>query len=135
MKNAVKRRIELIVWFALMLFVWGVFFLSGGLAHAAVEPPILSVCWDAPTQRIDGTPLLPEEIAGYQVEHTKGGDVATYDVPGAQTTFDQTVTQYGNHCYRVRVFDTGGLDSFWTDPVCKVVNARPARVQFRQCEG
>jgi hypothetical protein len=111
--------------YAIALFVAALIFAT--IARAQT----VSVCWDAPTQRVDGTAITVDELDRYEVEHI-GQQV--YTVASPNTGFEQDITQYGRHCYRVRVFDTGGLASVWTEEVCRMIVAPPAMIRFRQCE-
>lgn len=100
---------------------------------SAEEKPQVSLCWDAPTQRVDGTPLLPGELSKYEieVEYASGGTI--HEAPGDSTQYDMALASFGNNCFRIRVFDGNGLSSEWTEQVCINVLAPPMMIQFRQC--
>lgn len=87
-----------------------------------------TLCWDAPTTRMDGSPLSADDLAGYEVAY----DESTHAVSG--TEFDFTIERYGSTCFSVRAVDADGLYSQWSEPVCVTVNAPPAAVKFRECE-
>jgi hypothetical protein len=133
--NADTAFIAVLIMF-MMSIVFFILLLLSTVSHAAMADdgmPEVSVCWDAPTQRIDGTPLNAPELAKYQVEHYYGITATVHDVPSADTTFNAMLAGYGQNCFRVRVFDTNGLSSVWTEQVCMTVLAPPSMIKFRQC--
>ena len=103
MKTAIKDYAAGLFYIIAMVAVWSLFF---GIqrSHAAANANLveLKACWDAPTQYVDGTPLPPEQLDRYEVEHRSPGGTDTFTVPAPNTGFEQTITQYGEHCYRVR---------------------------------
>lgn len=82
------------------------------------------ITWTAPTQREDGTVLLPSEIASYTLNVTLGG-VAQPDItiPGSAVTYTFADTVKGKYCFTMETVDTQGLTSVPTSPVCR--NANP----------
>lgn len=70
-----------------------------------IEPGMVNIEWDAPTTRIDGTALLPGQIAGYEVFM----DGTRVDYTLALTS--EVKTAPGKHRFELRTIDTQGLPS------------------------
>ena len=70
-----------------------------------IEPGRIKLEWDAPTTRIDGTALLPGQIAGYEVFM----DGTRVDYTLALVSEIKTVP--GKHRFELRTIDTQGLPS------------------------
>ena len=86
------------------------------------------ISWTLPTLREDNTPLLVGEIDRIELEISRDGQViATEAFPPAVTayTFVRDLPPNYTLCYRAKTVDTDGLESVWTDPVCKTVKGRP----------
>lgn len=80
--------------------------------------------WEAPTARVDGTILAPEEIGGYKISWgleskvytssiTTAGDVAKYNLKSLGA---------GNNYFVIQTLDTNGLNSEYSDEVSKEIN-------------
>jgi hypothetical protein len=61
--------------------------------------------WDAPTTRLDGSALLPTQIAGYQIY--MDGVMAGY----TSALLFELQTAPGKHRFELRTIDTQGLPS------------------------
>ena len=84
----------------------------------------LTWTWTPPDSRVDGTLLLPEEIAGYRfmlndIEQpailTGGENNLILDIP------------LGEQCGQFATEDTDGRMSVFTDPVCKTAKGPPGQ--------
>lgn len=94
-----------------------------------------SVTWTAPTERVNGDPLPPAEIAGYDLEcvvQATGEVVYATGLPaGASQHQTAEVFNEGTFICRMRTLDTGGLVSDWgeSNPFtvgrCDVTDCRP----------
>ena len=75
----------------------------------------LTISFDRPTTRVDGTPLPQSEIKEYAayingVEHPSR-------IPGSTSGADYPTLSYG--CFKLRTIDTDGRWSEYSDEVCK----------------
>ena len=70
-----------------------------------IEPGRIKIEWDAPTTRLDGSALLPGQIAGYEVFM----DGTRVDYTLALVSEIKTVP--GKHRFELRTIDTQGLPS------------------------
>lgn len=96
------------------------------IAYSAAQySRTLGYQWDAPTERLDGTPLEPNELAGYELDHNGTIHQTT------ATEIDIVITQTGEHCARVRASDTDGQWSPWSDKLCTMIKAAPAKMIIR----
>ena len=80
------------------------------IAAPIIKPPVIEpgrilIEWDAPTTRIDGTALLPGQIAGYQIY--MDGVMAGYT---GDLLFELQAAP-GKHRFELRTIDTQGLPS------------------------
>lgn len=82
----------------------------------------ITVTWEPPAERVDGTPITVDELSGYEAECS--GNVVLDLADGAAT--EATIAlDYGRYDCRMRVYDTEGLVSDWSTVVSVVVNASP----------
>ncbi len=91
--------------------------------------------WEAPTKRIDGTPLQVEEIKGYEICAKHGEPFASdMDCPrsvlvdGGTTSYvlrDGLPDDGTAAFFRILVMDQKSLTSPWSDPVEKKAASRP----------
>jgi large repetitive protein len=65
----------------------------------------VTLTWTAPTTRVDGSPLAPEQIAG---THVFDGASEIGAVQGAANTFTTGALSAGEHSFTVVVHDTDG---------------------------
>ena len=63
------------------------------------------LAWNPPTQRVDGTPLAPEEIAYYLFK------LGTLEEEVVKVPYTVRALKYGTYTYTVRCCDTNGLCS------------------------
>lgn len=91
--------------------------------------------WERPTERVDGSQLLSSEIARYELEYRIGDSAEIVSVDPAVTAHDRLVLTTGRHCAIIRVVDTGGLASEWSEPACIDVKSAPARIRIWFDEG
>lgn len=76
-----------------------------------IEPGRIKLEWDAPTTRLDGTALLPGQIAGYQIY-----------MDGVMTGYTSALlfelqAAPGKHKFELRTIDTQGLPSPFSPPL------------------
>jgi hypothetical protein len=93
------------------------------------------VTWIAPTERVNGDPLLANEIAGYDLECVREGTgeiVYATGIPAGATTHQTAeVFDEGNFSCRMRTLDTDGLVSDWGNSAvftvgrCETTDCRP----------
>lgn len=86
------------------------------------------VCWDAPTEREDGTPLATDEISHYKVywsdkeeanyTHTEETTDTCFNVPALSDTKRWVVST---------VFDTSGRESQFSDKQVIDIGKKPPR--------
>lgn len=113
-------------------------------AHAAPAPSDLS--WEAPTTRVDGTPLAVEEIKEYRVYYTIDGQTPGEGAPivVSGTSVSETVTlellpratPYVVS-FAISTVDTDGLESEQSETVSKTFKVdstaapeAPTNIQF-----
>lgn len=85
-------------WWSSLLLLGGLLLMSAVSIQARAQTPTAQVdlSWEAPTEREDGTPIQPEDIASYRIYYTVDGPVA--EEPGADhivvdgSSTDQVVT-------------------------------------------
>lgn len=101
-----------------------VFLVLLGLCVHRADADVIDVTWVAPTQRVDGTALPANEIAGYRLEWTVKGAAQSPITVGPVTAYAlDTGALTGKTCLTLRTVDTDGLESDPTGPVCR--NAKP----------
>lgn len=101
---------------ALILYACGIF----PPARAQVTNDVLT--WEAPTTRVDGSPLAPSEILQYRIDWSAvaGGpySAGTATVPGTALTFTRSNRTPGRACYVAVTIDTAGLISANSSEAC-----------------
>ena len=95
---------------------------------AFAAPAVSTLSWDAPTTRVDGTPLDPAEIAEYRVFYTVDGQVtgdSEFIVVGPTATAEKVILelipreQPYTVSFAITVIDTEGRSSPQSDTVSK----------------
>jgi hypothetical protein len=92
-------------------------------------PKSITLTWDKPVAREDGTVLTFQEIAGYQIEAKLDSESDPYlvrDVPGLENEEDgplyilggSALIRIGRNCFRIKAIDTNDLESQWSQEVC-----------------
>jgi len=92
---------------------------------AAMLPAIVmatSLTWEAPTTRVDGTPLPDTQLGQYQIcVGDLNGDECPSPItaPASATEYniDSILADYQEYTFRIRVSDLDGVYSVWSDPV------------------
>lgn len=76
----------------------------------------VSITWEKPTQREDGSALNPEEIGGYRVYYSSVGLERVHEVEGDLT---ETVINelFGLYDFQITTVDSNGLESKRSDKV------------------
>jgi hypothetical protein len=86
----------------------------------------VTLTWTAPTTRVDGSPLAPEQIAG---THIFDGAAEIGSVQGAAATFTTGALPAGEHSFTVVVHDTDGNLSAASNAAAATIGvAAPAAV-------
>jgi hypothetical protein len=103
--------------------VYAAFTVANG-ASTSAENGTVTLSWNAPTTRSDGTPLLMSEIAGYTVYYgSSGGSYSSsINVPNSTTTA-LTITDLppASYDFVVTARDTSGLESMHSSAETRVV--------------
>jgi len=85
-----------------------------------------TLTWDAPTTRVDGSALSPDEIGGYEIGYGLVSDadptIIETDVTGV---FEIENIPPGTYRFAVRTVDTAGSRSGWSAAVEKNIPSRP----------
>lgn len=103
---------------------------------AATYQPITQ-CWDAPTEREDGTPLAESEIRGYTINLQIGdGEPMPLggEFPATTNCVNYTPTAPDQACFTGTTIDTGGRESALAEKECKTpvaVIAKPKPQRWR----
>lgn len=89
--------------------------------HAMASSYNLEVHMTPPTERVDGSPITPEEIAGYELcVVPEGGDACVHTYNSAVTHFTMPLPELvGTYNIQARVQDKNGVFSDWSVPVTK----------------
>lgn len=91
----------------------------GGLVTGAV-----SLTWDNPTERVNGTPITQDELLAIRVHSVMEGGVEKYMDLFVGTDFipyKMLTLEIGNWCFRLQAKDTDGRLSGYSNTVCKEV--------------
>lgn len=112
--------------YLLALFCFCVLTLMAAIEKANAADVVLK--WTQPIAREDGSPLPPEEIAGYKILRSavSGGPYTLLDIAqGPVDTYTQTGVQRGLNCYVLKTVDTDAQESVQSNEACKRVNFPP----------
>jgi hypothetical protein len=109
---------------------------SIGLARAAEDPAdppgeaqysrTLTLKWEAPTKRLDGTPLAEDELLRYDIEFN--GEA--YTAKPTANHYDVIVNDPGLYCAKIKAVDTENLSSPWSEPACLAIRHAPAKIRI-----
>jgi len=86
----------------------------------------LTLKWEAPTARLDGTPMDLSEILRYDIEFH--GE--TYTAKPTATHYDVIVSAPGLYCAKIKTVDTNSLESPWSEPACLAIRHAPAKIRI-----
>ena len=123
------------------------FLLVGLMVTLAVQaaPANSNLSWEAPTTRVDGTPLDPADIAEYRVYYTINGEPQGVDpIVVSGTSASETVTLELTPrvepyviSFAITTVDTAGLESAQSETVSKTFQVdstaapgAPTNIQF-----
>ena len=99
---------------------------DGGTSDGEVLPPpdvsgsdTVVLKWTAPDTREDGSPLTTDEIAGYEISYSQNASAEgnILEVSGSETTAALEGLSTGDWFFKLRVIDTNGLASSWSQIV------------------
>lgn len=90
-----------------------------------------TINWEHPTERVDGSPLSVEEIAGYEIYCND--ELVSGDSPVTGTSWETSVLEPGTYQCTARTVDTDGLRSSHSQSIEVIVDeeALPAPGQAR----
>jgi hypothetical protein len=112
---------------------------------AFAAPAVSTLSWEAPTTRVDGTPLDPADIAEYRVYYTINGEPQGVDpIVVSGTSESETVTLELTPrvepyviSFAITTVDTNGLESAQSETVSKTFQVdstaapgAPTNIQF-----
>jgi hypothetical protein len=97
---------------------------SGTAGGGIVQGAAISLSWNAPYEREDGTPIAMSEIAGYRVYYgmSQGSYTEEVDVKDGSTmevTLDGVAS--GTYYIVVTTYDVDGRESGYSDEVVKTI--------------
>ena len=100
------------------------------LASTVAVAKTATIAWEAPTARVDGTPLSAEEIQSYEIFRSvdDGEHLQYLAVPPDPTGLSnavQTELSTGVHCFYLTTVDTDGTSSEPSDTACLQVKSPP----------
>ena len=105
---------------ALSLFFFILCLLNSNSAFAGSA----SLAWNAPTERVDGTPVSVNEIKGYNIHYgtASGNYTLTQPINGNVTTYTFTnLTNGVNYYFAVSAIDTADKESGYSTELCKTI--------------
>lgn len=105
--------------------------LTLGFAGHAKAEGTATLSWTAPESRIDGTPLKPEEIQGYNIQFQAPGQDWAYLTWATKPPYKHTGLAVGENCYRISVKLHDGLKSDWSEIKCIQIGAIPVAPQIK----
>jgi hypothetical protein len=92
----------------------------------------LNLAWSEPTTRVNGEPLSPAEIGGYELyyyrEGSPEGEGIVIDIPAVDDLGNRinstsvTLTEAGTWYFAISAYDTSGLYSPTADPISAQIN-------------
>ena len=108
-------------------FFAGVLFIGGLFALDYAKADTVTLSWQPPTTRVDGSALDAKLISGYNIQYQ--GKWLEFT---PLTTKTYTVGP-GKHCYAVNTVLVGDIKSDYSDKKCKTVvsSAKPALVELK----
>lgn len=110
-----------------VMFWTGLSLIAFWLSEAkSAEPGDHTISWTAPTKRVDGTALKPDEIVGYDIRTGVGPKVTTWQavkrVDAKTSALPITLTEPGNHCFQGRTIakatSVTEVKSAWSKQAC-----------------
>lgn len=92
------------------------------LAVLAMPALAVTLSWEPPTTRVSGEELQASEVGNYEicVSAEEGGECVetlTASSGEVQMPVDTVLSDYKPRHFRIRVYDTDGLVSEWSDSV------------------
>lgn len=103
-----------------------VFVVAESRAETASYSRTLTLKWEAPTARLDGTPLTEDEILRYEIEFN--GEA--YKAEPTATHYDVIVSAPGLYCAKIKTVDTDNMESPWSEPACLAIKHAPAKIRI-----
>jgi len=97
---------------------------------SAVES--ITVYWDLPTKRVDGTVILPEDINSFVVAYKCNDRLEEQKIVQGNAASTVLHGLYGDCSFKVRAEDTSGLGTSWSEPYNLLIKLRtPKRGGFK----
>ena len=97
-----------------ILFLWLL------IAAPITSADMVTITWDTPTARTDGTPLPLEQIAHYRLYVD---DVLLPEAINAGLTTTALTLAAGTRCFKMTTVDLDGRESAFSNEVCKELKA------------
>lgn len=105
-----------------LLVILSVFALSANAADVEIS-------WDAPTERVDGSPLSVEEIRQFNIYYLSNGVEQVQSAQGDEST--ATITSlFGLYAFSMTTVDINGLESERSDPL-ELLITYPIRMNIK----
>lgn len=110
-----------------VMFWTGLSLIAFGLSEAkSAEPGEHTISWTAPTKRVDGTLLKPEEITGYELRYGAEPAATAWKmiktVGATENKFPIILTEPGKYCFHARTIakatSTTTVKSAWSNQAC-----------------
>ncbi len=122
-KNRLENKILFFSVFLLITFI-GIYLIGcggGGSAIIKGPPPpdsTITIAWDAPTKRTDGSDLPGSEVAGYTVHYGLSSNQYTNSIiVNDSNTFTIGNLSPGTYYFAVKISDSFGYESDFSDEV------------------
>lgn len=90
--------------------------------HYATDGAI-SLSWDSPLYRVDGTPIHPDDIDFYTIKYKKAGEstYSTIVIAGTSDTLEIDISEAGTYEFIISATDHGGTRSAYTSPIYSTI--------------
>ena len=111
----------------LILLIVSLFIL--GFMHKAHASDGIQFEWDIPTERVDGSTLLVNEISGYTL-YEDGYEIA-FIPNGTTTSYTYQYDGYGRPCFSISTTDSWGQEGGKSEEECVNVFPAPPKAPVR----
>jgi len=101
-----------------VLIVWS---LIARIAEAQEK----TFAWSVPVERVDGSPLLPGDITGYDLRYGSKPPAMAWKFIEftAETKRVIDIPTVGENCFQARTVESKDLKSAWSKEVCTIVKS------------
>jgi hypothetical protein len=121
-KNNLENKILIFSVFLLISFI-GTYLIGcggggSGIVRETPPPDSITIAWDAPIKRTDGSDLPGSEVAGYTVHYGLSSNQYTNSIiVNDSTTFTIGNLSPGTYYFAVKISDSFGYESDFSDEV------------------